>query len=1235
MSEQRQDQQSFFLKRKWLRRLLFFLAAIAALLVAVVLAIPAMVSSDWARNKVEQALSASTGKDATVRQLSFGWSEGLNVGGLNVGQGGLDDEAFLCSLETLSVKFDFLKALRKDMHLTVSVSGLRLRQIVEPTPPHAEPQPTELPKPLPKLLRDSLSALRQGLKPSPRSGDAHILVDVSDIEARLIFVADNSTLDIRDVTFRLSVPGLANGPVRLNAGFKTLLNGKELAPLKLEALLEGLVDETGQLNPAQARLKANAEAPGVALLALGSVGKGFKTDLRVDLRKLAPLLKPFVGSALPDVSGALAIGLTAAQPDTDHLNLGLVAFVDSLRAAGGPLGPKSAGPFAMNLLQEASVDLKTGAIQLPGKLRLLNKSTADWQGEVTGLNESQPKLNLNVHPIHLQLDELMNAARAWIPPGISIAAATLDIQSMVLQAALPTNAGGKLQALASLKDLNLEAKNVTRTSGQERLSIARSQLVLETAQVELPGKAPGQLSAKAMVTVEGLRQQGKTPVSVKRMALTHLAARVDGLAQDSAGLFGVLGAAALDITGEVQGIDIPKMAQVPSLKHTVTLRADLPATKSATARLEALTLDAPRLRVLLPGKRPVDTPLALHLSVPDISLSDSSPMEVGIADAKLTLELGQALRLLTTSSMQGKAVRSSGTMTLDVQRLLALATPLLPSKAQGSGGVALDWKLSAVLPQPQGPVQQPVKLSKTLARLDFLKELEAVLTLTDVNLDWPKAGTAQAGGGKPGDVLRLRSLSTPKPLRVNTSGGLRESSLRGSLAFGPLDELPGVGALAKPLRGLVTVNAAQQGLRSLQLSEILHTDGLELDQSLNIALDRLDQVLDRDKDRFAAILEHVDGTISFAAKTGLATLSAQAGKAQAAQKLSGKGNLEAGFDAKLSSGRSLALSARLLSPGLDLNLGPNLAISGLTSSLRLNKRYALQPGLRCAGPSHEVLQPLSEQVFDLFPSSTPSSNFADDDNAVAHARLSEFQAGGGSLGFSRMKLKSGSLPLALHDVFLRLDTSGPLPALRSFRAGLLGGNMLGSLQVKGARGDYALAADLSFTGIDPSRFFPGKAAKDLGDKAETAGRVSVTLPLTPDAEALLQRIGLRADITKIGPRTLERMLYALDPDEQNETIVQQRRLMDIGYPRFVNLGLAYGNLSLSGAVEVKGFQLDLPRIDRLPVGNLPIGTQLRKALAPMPKLIKTLDAVSSNSLCRDPAGSLKVSGNNDQEGVAP
>ncbi|MBU1229581.1 MAG: hypothetical protein KJ701_06410 [Proteobacteria bacterium] len=1222
MAEDRPETRTPLLQRNWLRRTLLALGAGALVLAAIIIAIPPLASSNWARAKVEQALASATGKPAALRLLSLGWSDGLRLEGLRIGQGVLNDESFLCSLERLHVEVGLLSILRKDLRLRIEGAGLRLRQRLEPGSKVAEPPLPPSAKPLSARIQEALSTLREGLRPTPRRGDMHVRVDLSDMTVRLDLAASNSTLDLRDASVQLIATGLGPEPLRLDAGFVAVLNGRQLSPVRIEAEVEDLVGKAGLLAPAQARLEAKAVAPGLSLAARGSVAKGFQADLRLDLAQAGALLKPFAGSALPEASGALTLGLTLAQPAADRLALGLSVVAEALRASGGPLGTKDMGPFSLILRQESDIDLSAGSALLPGSLSLLKHSAMRWQGEAAGLNGGRPRITLAVHPLHLQLDEILSLARAYLPPGLRLGAATLDVEGVDLKALLPEQAGQRPHLEASIAGLALAASAMTRSAGPERLSLAKARWHVDSAQAVLPGDGPGRVEVSATADIEGLRLTGPSPLGVKHAAATLLSLKMDDFDLNPAALFGILGNASLHMACEAQGIDLPGKALAPALSHTLALRADFPASKNATASLDGLDLDIPRLRMLPPGKKPLEAPLSLRLSAPDIRLGGPAPLTANVTDARLALDLGQALRCTATGSLGGADLRSSGKLNVDVQRLLGLAAPLLPRQAKGSGGLDLDWRISAALPPQQAPAPKAEKLSQTLRRLGFLKEFEAVLNLTELALDWPLGAK-----GQPGETLRLRGLTTPRPLRLATSGGLRNSSLTGSLAFGPLSELPGAGPLSKPLRGLLTFNLAQQDARSMQFSQMLHLDGLDLDQNLRLTLDRLDQVLDRDQDRLAAILEQVDGTLGFGLKAGFKSLPASSGKG-----LAGQGNLEAGFDARLSAGRSLSLSARLLSPGMDLRLGPELALSGLTSTLRLDKGFTLTPGLRCAAPAQSALPPLSEQVFEPVPTAAGSGD------EFARAILHEFQSGGGSLGFSQIKLKSGALPLNLRDVHLRLDTSGPLPALRSFRAGLLGGNLLGSAMITGSRGNYALQADCAFTGIDPARLFPDKALKDAGDQSETAGRVSLSAPLTMDPEALLRRLSLNADITRIGPRTLERMLYALDPDEQNEAIVQQRRLMGIGYPRFVHLGMAYGNLSLSGEVEVKGFRLELPRIDRLPAANLPIRKQLAKALVPVPALVNILDAISAGGICRDPAGppgALKVVQNTVQEGVAP
>lgn len=1206
-----------------LRRILLACALALALSAAAMLALPALISSNWARGQAEQQLAKAAGKPVSIGGLSFSWVHGLRLQALLIGQGQLEDENFLAEIGDAHVDFSLLSALRKDTRLVVELRGLRLRL------PHSEPAPEPPAKPLSEALRGLFAALRNTLgPPRPLDFDAHVKIDLADMAVRLEPASGGKALELRNASFKAEVQGLKAAPLTIEAALDVFADGKAQAPVRLSASLDGLADASGRLNPAQARLDARLTAPGLELTAGGSLAKTLKIDLRARPGELLDALRPLAASPLPETSGALALALTVSQPDPERLDFGLVFFVDALRAAHGPLGEKSVGPISLSLLQEAALNLKAETARLPGQLDIAPGSQIRWQAELAGVADGKPRATLSVAPLHLALGELLPAVRAYLPPGLNPGQPNLDIASIDLAATLPDKGRPALQA--GLKALDFTAANLGRREAASTLSIGRAKLRVDSASLNLSDAAPGRAEASLSATVDGVRLDGKAPLAMRQFTLPRVVLRVDELAQDVQGLFGLTGKAALELETQAKDIEAKGKAALPALTGSTRLLATLPAAKSIVINLEALNLDAPLVRMQQPGKKPLETPLTLRASAPDITLSGPG-LTPALRGLRLDLDLGRALRCEALASLDGPAGRdlhTEGKLTLDAQNMLALASAFAPRQAKAAGGLALDWKLSATLPAPQpatppggkGKSAPPKKLSQTLKELSFVHEAEALLRLDGLSLDWPLA----AAQGQPAETVRLRGLSTPRPLRLSVRDGVGEASLAGSLAFGPMDALPGVGRLTKPLRGLLTVNAAQQGARSVQFSQVLHLDGLELDQNLSLMLDKLDTVLDRDTDRLAAVLERVDASMSFNLTTGVGVLPASA----SGKGLSGKGRIEAGAEARLTGGRSLALSARLLSPGMDLRLGPDMAVNGFSSSLRFSRSYSLSPGLRCGGDAETALAPLSEQVFDLYPTQSATVRSAPAGEALGQLlRADTARTAGGAFGLAQLKLRSSGLPLDIRDVQARLDDSGPVPGLRSFRAGLLDGNILGSAMLRKNAGRYTLDADLAFTGIDPGRLLPDKTPRDLGAQAETAGRVSLSVPLTPDPEELLQRLTFRADITKIGPRTLERMLYALDPDEQNETIVQQRRLMGMGYPRFLRVAAAYGNLSLSGAVDVKGFQLDLPPVDRLAIANLPLKKQLAKPLAAVPGLIKLLDAASGSRICLDPTagtGALRI-----------
>ena len=109
-------------RRRLKKILLGLLVAVLVLLVAGWLGIPALVSSDWGREKVRAALSDAFGSPVAVADLDFGWSSGLTVTGFAMGEG-----ADAVRVKTLSADPELLSLLGDDMRLrTITATGIDL-----------------------------------------------------------------------------------------------------------------------------------------------------------------------------------------------------------------------------------------------------------------------------------------------------------------------------------------------------------------------------------------------------------------------------------------------------------------------------------------------------------------------------------------------------------------------------------------------------------------------------------------------------------------------------------------------------------------------------------------------------------------------------------------------------------------------------------------------------------------------------------------------------------------------------------------------------------------------------------------------------------------------------------------------------------------------------------------------------------------------------------------------------
>ncbi len=104
------------------------------------------------------------------------------------------------------------------------------------------------------------------------------------------------------------------------------------------------------------------------------------------------------------------------------------------------------------------------------------------------------------------------------------------------------------------------------------------------------------------------------------------------------------------------------------------------------------------------------------------------------------------------------------------------------------------------------------------------------------------------------------------------------------------------------------------------------------------------------------------------------------------------------------------------------------------------------------------------------------------------------------------------------------------------------------------------------------------------------------------------------NLSRIGTRSLERLLYALDPSESNEAIVSQRQLFRLGSPRWINVYVKDGSLSLDGEVDAQGVPVAIPSLRRMHIANVTGLDNYAKYLASLDPLIAVLKICAATGI---------------------
>ena len=1216
---------------KWVLWLTGVLCLTLILLAAGLFFTPNLVTTDWFRQQFEMRATQTLHRPITVRDLQWTWKKGIRIEGFEAADDPQYGKKPLLSVDELLISVDF-ELGRKRLIVHLEADGLKANLIrakdghtnleawlAQLRPPR---EPAEPVRDVPKKEKPAI--------PFVLPGDLAAEIKLSNVQLRVEDRMENRLFEIHDGIFNLDMPSLLSKPVNLNLSSRQSMDGKVLPPLDFSAHADRLADEKGVLNLEAAMLNINGELPGIHLAMKGSVArKGLEGELKIDLAPLAEAVLPFMPRAIPALSGTILVQTNAQLQRDKKIRFDLHFICKNILVAGGPLKEKQIGPLSMTITQKGSVELPAKIVNLEsGEIHLLEKSGLFFKGRIKMAEKNRVNVNLNLNEIVLHLDEIQSLAKGFIPKGIQWKTMNnaqnpdLYIKEVQLNGNLPD---GTINL--SVQDMALNLAGLHLALSEEWMKVGDVTLRVPHTAVQLENRFPKDLEMRLNLSAKNIRIPGKQPVLLDECRVSSLNVDIKDLGLSSEALWGLIGRITLEESGVFKGIRLlPHKDGTDHLSHQFKAQIDLPSAPEARVMFAEADLSLAPLKMAAILPHPLKDGLTLKGHVKDVWITQLKPfrLDVGEINAAMRSGDGLALQIQGAASDSGmKAFRTEGRMGMDLEQALKLVPAALSPKGRFSGRVETTWQLKGRRPTDMeiaSLTDNTLSLEKRMQHVHFLEKLDLKTKFMNLAVSLPLNS---------GETFSAQGINTESPISVSTANGLKSVAVAGKLKVDKITTLPSLGKLvgakdfSPPLSADLSFNAVSRNLNSLELRETLHLAPLAVAQTLELSLNKLNRLLRRKENPgLSALLKTVEAKIN----AGI-TINAGLGLAPFTKGLAFRGPLNGRLAVQLRGGKSVSIKTILESEGLHVALPSKFTVDNLKTHLQLEKTYALAFGpLKPVSQkpvkalSLSVLQPVEPLRLKSFAANPLSERLLGD----LRGRLTLKP----TLSFTKARLENRPFPILLENAQMQMRLSQSLPSIDYFQTDIMGGTLLGGVSILKHPDHYRLQMDGAFSGLDAKRLIqrdnvgsPGNKTA-LNEDTRISGRMSLQVPITDNAGRVMDNLDAVFRLTHIGSKVLERLLYAMDPHENNESIVQQRALLKRGTPRFVEVVIQNGSLSLTGEVTVSGLNIPLPAIKRLNMASLPIQKQIQTLAGRLVPLLKGLKILSANTLRVEKGGAI-------------
>jgi translocation and assembly module TamB len=1204
--------------RRWkrLRWLFVSLLAILAILIITIYYLPNIVSSERFRSLIEAKVSQTLQRPVYIKGLRWTWSDGISIHSFRID----DDSAFskepFFKIKNIVLKINLCDLFRRRLNVDFGIEGLNLRFIrnrdgvtnVETLLsafPKGEPKKPEPTKTLDEWRKFSFSL----------PFEVQARVTLRDMAIRIEDRSQGRILTLGNVSFSAEINSLEQKSLSVRAASDIDINGTSLPPFRLDAKVQNLFTPKGKLALSDVSVLAEGSLPGMTI--------DVKCDLRtpeirnkvqIDLPKLMKIVKPFLPPSLSDmdIAGVLGFTMDSSGDLTKNLRLTLAFTGQDLGLKGGPFKKTSVGPLRFTVRNEADVDLKSSKVTIKkGEVRFLERSVISWHGSIERANGGAIA-DVTVGPVSIDLDEVYRTARPFFPESVGISLEDLSRKNALTIGKIKLS-GSAPKGLFTilLNDLALRVPAVNLKQKEMLLSLGNSSLSISNLRVMLKDLFPSEAAAAMSLHMEGLRFRGPKEVVVQRIAVPSLEISASEIRGEKGALFGVAGRIALREVQSLGVLSVPETAEIRDLKESLSMEVFLRPVKSVDVEVKEFKVDSPSLSVRNGRSVPTETPFSISTTM-SMVLRKGTDYEADIKRLRSDIFMGKMLRAgmdLKAERWGFGGLRTEGRATADLSQVMQYIPQEMVKDVKLSGSAEMGWSFTGRLPGKEEleEMKEPEKALTALRDKDIVRDLDLDASFKALSVELTTAE---------GKRVTVSEISTRKPLRVVMEKGLKKVDLGGAVSAS-IQELPHLEKLKEPLRVAFDVSVGGEMLKTFTLTQSLRVSPLNLKQEARVSVSGLDKLLSKgQKGLSVELLEFIGGKANFSLELEKTDVSF------VEKDLAVVGKITIGADMDLFPGREIGLRGWLQVPGLDLTYGKFINIRNLKSSLAVAKRYRLSIKEE-AGASGPPPPYLSLQV--LKPA-TESPRRASTEDPVLGRLMNDVRAKGPGLrtfSVESIHVDLKPLPVDIRHTGLDFNLEEGLPSIDFFQAEIMGGTVRGSLSIKRRNGTFFADFRSAFSGLNAQRLIPGASRGIRDEETEVSGMMSVALPLSTSIDRLLQDMEFEVEITHIGARALERMLYALDPYENNESIVQQRKLLRMGSVKWVTASVKDGMLFASGQVEVKGVKLELPKLERLNVGSLPGLGGYEKRLAIIGPTIEMLNILSANTVAMERDGKIR------------